>query len=1400
MIFSPARLSRTFLRVLVALVLVGVGAVISPAPASADAGGRGFYIPGAFAKVSAGESLTYRAYMDDFTPVPKIFVDPASASVCQITGYDRSTWLLTVHMLKGGTCTIWYEYTTPSVRARSDIPVDPHVRQGVTVEGAPTTVPLGAGQVAFTAYSDGDHGALDVVQAVVPGNGIETCRVTGYNRSTYRVTVALLRGVVCNIRLARNETAVYHASERYFQFNIDDPQSDQSLLWSPVATAPSWADTPVTLDGTATSGLPITYTSTTPNLCTVEGNTLHVVDGVGLLPNLYGYCTVTASQPGNAQWYPAAPLTRTIKLTPRERTQTVTWPYDPYQRLGPAGGDTLVVQASVDSGRSLSYQSLTPHVCTVSGNVVTSSVTYVRDTCRIRATAAGAYGSWESASADIGIPVMASTRPPEFYTNQLVFPQISSREIVAGPFDIEAKGALPVTVYTLSAGVCTVSGRTVTPLTVGTCTLRAIQSQNQYQQAVVKEQSFQIAAGHQNLDFPALADRVATDDPFTLTARTSSGLAVEFASLTQQVCTLSGGSLILHGAGTCTVRAEAGNALWAAVSQDRSFEVTAAPQTLDFPAPADRVATDGPFALAASTSSGVPVRFTSATPGVCAVDGDVVSLLTHGTCTVRAEAGDQVWAPVSAERSFEVTAAPQTLDFPVLADRVATDDPFTLAASTSSGVPVRFTSATPGVCAVDGDVVSLLTHGTCTVRAEAGDQVWAPVSAERSFEVTAAPQTLDFPVLADRVATDDPFTLAASTSSGVPVRFTSATPGVCAVDGDVVSLLTHGTCTVRAEAGDHVWAPVSAERSFEVTAAAQTLDFPAPADRVATDDPFTLAASSASGAPVTFSSLTPQVCTLAGGLVTLHRSGTCTVRSSAAGNDVWAPVSAERSFEVTAAPQTLDFPAPADRVATDDPFTLAASTSSGVPVTFTSTSPAVCTLTGDRVSLHGAGTCAVRAEAGNDVWAPVSAERSFEVAAAPQTLDFPAPADRVATDDPFTLAASSASGAPVTFSSLTPQVCSLAGGLVTLHRSGTCTVRSSAAGNDVWAPVSQDRSFEVAAGQQILSFSAPADRMLADGPFTLAASTSSGAPVRFTSATPGVCAVNGDVVSLLTHGICTVRAEAGDQVWAHTFEERSFAVSAHDQTIHLGGLVGTALSSRSVTASATSSLGLPVTLTSTTPAVCSVSGVAVALLKAGTCTVRATQDGTSTVRPAPAVTASFPVWGTPAAPKTGRLTQIVTVLGQGESDLRVVASTPACRVSGGRLVFVSPGVCRVRVMGAGSRVVRVVVSKVSAAYAATSASHLARAGKLSFAKGSATLSPRAKSSLRVQARSLRGAKLVVVYGNRSAGESSALAGARARAVVSYLRAHGVKVTIAKVGLTAKKAAGPGRAADLFALR
>lgn len=65
---------------------------------------------------------------------------------------------------------------------------------------------------------------------------------------------------------------------------------------------------------------------------------------------------------------------------------------------------------------------------------------------------------------------------------------------------------------------------------------------------------------------------------------------------------------------------------------------------------------------------------------------------------------------------------------------------------------------------------------------------------------------------------------------------------------------------------------------------------------------------------------------------------------------------------------------------------------------------------------------------------------------------------------------------------------------------------------------------------------------------------------------------------------------------------------------------------------ATASSGLPVTITSTTTPVCTVSGTALTLVAAGTCSLTASQAGDATFAPAPSVTRSFTVTGggTPA--------------------------------------------------------------------------------------------------------------------------------------------------------------------------
>lgn len=63
--------------------------------------------------------------------------------------------------------------------------------------------------------------------------------------------------------------------------------------------------------------------------------------------------------------------------------------------------------------------------------------------------------------------------------------------------------------------------------------------------------------------------------------------------------------------------------------------------------------------------------------------------------------------------------------------------------------------------------------------------------------------------------------------------------------------------------------------------------------------PFHVSGSATSGLPVTFSSLTPSVCTVSGTLVTLVAGGTCIVEAAQAGNAIYAAApNVDQSFEV----------------------------------------------------------------------------------------------------------------------------------------------------------------------------------------------------------------------------------------------------------------------------------------------------------------------------------------------------------------------------------------------------------------------------------------------------------------------------------------------------------------------
>jgi hypothetical protein len=96
-------------------------------------------------------------------------------------------------------------------------------------------------------------------------------------------------------------------------------------------------------------------------------------------------------------------------------------------------------------------------------------------------------------------------------------------------------------------------------------------------------------------------------------------------------------------------------------------------------------------------------------------------------------------ASSSSPLSQSITPANQTISFGALPNHTLSDPPFTVSATASSGLAVSFSSLTTAVCTVSGNTVSLLTTGTCTIRAsQAGNANYSPApNVDQSFTVGA---------------------------------------------------------------------------------------------------------------------------------------------------------------------------------------------------------------------------------------------------------------------------------------------------------------------------------------------------------------------------------------------------------------------------------------------------------------------------------------------------------------------------------------------------------------------------------------------------------------------------------------------------------------------------------------
>ncbi len=221
-----------------------------------------------------------------------------------------------------------------------------------------------------------------------------------------------------------------------------------------------------------------------------------------------------------------------------------------------------------------------------------------------------------------------------------------------------------------------------------------------------------------------------------------------------------------------------------------------------------------------------------------------------------------------------------------------------------------------------------------------------PAGKESQFAVTvnSSPATISSLTL----KTGDPYTIIGNLAS--PVSLSDAV-------------------TIAYTAGDITAAEGGLLASFSsqtVTLYAQTITFPTNLTRKFNESPFTLSATPSSGLPMTYSSSNQVVATITGNIVTLKALGTSEITARQAGNLTWAPAKFIRTLTVTIGDQTITFGVLPEKIVGDPDFSLTATASSGLSVSYTSDNLSVATVTGNSVHITGAGTANIKAsQAGN---------------------------------------------------------------------------------------------------------------------------------------------------------------------------------------------------------------------------------------------------------------------------------------------------------------------------------------------------------------------------------------------------------------------------------------------------
>ena len=248
--------------------------------------------------------------------------------------------------------------------------------------------------------------------------------------------------------------------------------------------------------------------------------------------------------------------------------------------------------------------------------------------------------------------------------------------------------------------------------------------------------------------------------------------------------------------------------------------------------------------------------------------------------------------------------------------------------------------------------------------------------------------------------------------------------------------------------------------------------------------------------------------------------------------------------------QTITFGALSSKLATDANFSLSATASSALSVSFASNSLSVCTVASSTVTLVAPGTCSITAsQVGNEAYiAATDVTQTFTVSAIVPTLSGFSPINKTYGNVAFSLTSPTTNSAGAfTYTSSNTAVATISGSTVTIIGAGSSTITATQAASGNYASTTTTATLTVAtAGQTTLTaIASPTSIVALTGTSTLSTSGGSGTGAVTYSSTGG-CTISGTTLTAgATVGTCSITAtKAADSNYAVSTNTVNVTVTA----------------------------------------------------------------------------------------------------------------------------------------------------------------------------------------------------------------------------------------------------------------